>query len=185
MGMKLKNTSTKKSNQFMATNEIKLIAEFMGYSIEERAFGDAIKDKTSYRLMHNNIVVEYLGLVNGRPVEDAWAKAVQYLNYENDWNQLIPIVEKIESLELEDLFYQWEDNGYDREPCTRSNFEGISVEIENNRCMIYVHLALDPIHIINKGSYNNPFQTKIEAVYAAVVEFIKWYNEMKENEDEQ
>lgn len=72
------------------------------------------------------------------------------LKYHNDWNQLMKVVEKIESNEfIKVLFYQ---NGCKiiklRECPSDENYFEISI---------------------------NSF-TKIEAVYEAVIEFIKWHN---------
>ena len=99
--------------------------------------------------------------------------------YSNDWNCIMPVVEKIESLDLSEWMYSWED--MDGE--TNYNFEGISVEIENTRCWIYIHLSLDPYWTINEKTFKVRYETKLQAVYEAVVEFIEWYNERKQREE--
>ena len=112
------------------------------------------------------------------------------INYENpnidttmkhhtEWNWLMPIVEKIEDLDLSEWMYKWED----LEDGMRYNFEGISIEIQNKRCWIYINLALDPMRTINEKTFNKEYNSKIEATYAAVVEFIEWYNERKKREE--
>ena len=64
-------------------------------------------------------------------------------NYNSDWNWLMEVVEKIESIKGTQIF-----------------INGISCEI------------------IFKGEIiSKHFNTKIEAVYNACVNFIKWYNE--------
>lgn len=98
------------------------------------------------------------------------------LKFHNDWNWLIPIVEKIESLNLKDYFYQWEDGNN-----KRNNFQRISVDISENTCWIGIELDLYPPITINKKSSYKQFNTKIEAVWTAVNEFIEWYN-LKINE---
>jgi hypothetical protein len=75
--------------------------------------------------------------------------------------------------------YSWE--GMDGE--TNYNFEGISVEIENTRCWIYINLSLDPYWTINEKTFNIKHETKLQAVYESVVEFIEWYNERKQREE--
>ena len=66
-------------------------------------------------------------------------------NYNSDWNWLMEVVEKIESIKGTQIF-----------------INGISCEIMFKGRVISKH-----------------FNTKIEAVYNACVEFIKWYNENK------
>jgi hypothetical protein len=43
-----------------------------------------------------------------------------------------------------------------------------------------MNLQLDPLHTINAETFNKKCSTKIEAVYGAVVEFIEWYNTIKQ-----
>ena len=79
--------------------------------------------------------IEERGLYNGYFIDE--------LKYHEDWNWLMIVVEKIESL-------------------------GYRIEIVKHICRIY--LSNKETIIISE---NTP---KIEAVYNAVVEFIKWYN---------
>ena len=68
--------------------------------------------------------------------------SIDNLQYQNDWNLLMEVVEKIESL-------------------------GVVVEIRENVCYIET----------SQGNYTSELEeTKIQATYKAVVEFIKWYN---------
>ena len=82
------------------------------------------------------------------------------------------VVEKIESLDLKEYGYQWE--GIDGK--TEYNNGSICVEIEQDRCWIYMNLSLDPPHTLNEKTSHIKFPSKIEVVYAAVVEFIEYYN---------
>ena len=82
--------------------------------------------------------IEERGLYNGYFIDE--------LKYHEDWNWLMEVVEKIES-----LVYR--------------------IEIVKHICRIY--LSNKETIIISE---NTP---KIEAVYIACVEFIKWYNENK------
>ena len=80
-------------------------------------------------------------------------------DYENNWNDLMNVVYKIESI-------------YD-------DFHGyFGVHINSNSCTIQgTRLRTDPEN--PHYAYYNQFveQYKITATYKAVVEFIKWYNE--------
>lgn len=68
--------------------------------------------------------------------------SIDNLQYQDDWNLLMEVVEKIESL-------------------------GIVVEIRENVCYIET----------SQGNYTSELEeTKIQATYKAVVEFVKWYN---------
>jgi hypothetical protein len=97
----------------------KLIAKFMGLTI--------ITDNISYFD------------TNYKPLK----------KYNEDWNWLMEVVEKIENLE---------DGEF-------------SVEITNNCCEINGFEIHTNLFICNNS------ETKIQAVYNACVDFIKWYNE--------
>ena len=105
----------------------------------------------------NKIIAEFLNLTSQVIFEQVFAvcengKTNFYkkdeLKFHSDWNWLMEVVEKIESL-------------------------GYRIEIVKHICRIY--LSNKETIIISE---NTP---KIEAVYNAVVEFIKWYN--KQNKD--
>lgn len=98
-------------------------------------------------------------------------------DFHRSWDWLMPVVEKIEELDTREQGYRWEEDGE-----IRYNHEGISVEIENGRCCIYEHLALDPLMFyVDKQA-----ETKLEATYNAVVEFLKWLkDENKVTEENQ
>lgn len=100
------------------------------------------------------------------------------LCYDLDWNWLMRVVEKIESLDLTDWFYKWEDI----DGKTRSNIMGISVEIENKHCWIFGEMQLDPFMTFNEKTMKKEYNNKLEATFEAVVEFIEWYNLKKEND---
>ena len=72
--------------------------------------------------------------------------------FHSDWNWLMKVVEKIES--IEDGVYQ--------------------VDILQEGCKILKKCSL----LIDKTvSKLEPYSTKIKSVYLACIEFIKWYNE--------
>lgn len=75
--------------------------------------------------------------------------------YHLDWSELMPVVEKIEGKEI-DLV--------------------ISVVIKNNQCGIYRYKGSD----YEKNISRIKAASKIEATWEAIVEFIKWYNNHKQ-----
>jgi hypothetical protein len=141
----------------------KLIAEFMGYSYYPHTREETLpgwrKEKS-----HPKISRTYLARVH------------KNLDYHRSWEWLMTAVEKIESLDLSEEMYYWE--GHDGK--IQYNFEGISVEIENRRCWIYLNLQLDPMFTINTKTFNEEYPTKIEATFRAVCEFVEWFNKRKE-----
>jgi hypothetical protein len=84
-----------------------------------------------------------------------------------EWNWIMAVIDAIESLDFSKTGYSWELDGE-----IRYNNEGTSVEIENSHCMIYEHLALDPIHIYVRVQADS----KLEAVTKAIDQFIDLYN---------
>ena len=75
----------------------------------------------------------------------------QEMLFDTDWNWLMVVVEKIENME-------------DENRCSKYNFEMVQTFVE-----IIDNNNSDTIVEIDKN-------TKIQATYKAVVEFIKWYN---------
>ena len=74
------------------------------------------------------------------------AGTLESMQFHKSWDWLMPIVEKIDSIIPDDSF----------------------VTIEYNRCLITVLDGGFDIDVIGNS--------RIEATYKAVVEFIKWYN---------
>jgi hypothetical protein len=131
---------------------------------------------------HNKLIAEFMDLKD-RVENDVFYSISGYTacQYHKSWGWLMAVVEKIESLDLKEYGYKWE--GIDGE--TEYNNGSICVEIERKHCWIYMDLSLDPVHTINKKTYYIKYDTKIEAVYAAVVEFIEYYNELITRKDEE
>jgi hypothetical protein len=77
------------------------------------------------------------------------------LKYHKDWNWLMGVVEKIE-IQSKELFGEYED-------------------VIINGCGCGIATKNDMISIAATS--------KIEAVYIACIEFIKWYNEQKKNNE--
>jgi hypothetical protein len=105
----------------------KLIAEFLGYETYE---------------MNGVLNVEYS--------EDN-IRTIQDTHYHKDWNWLMQVIEKIETL------------GYNTKI---ESLEHTRVSIGNGK--LYTLIQVDK-------------EIKIQAVYNACVEFIKWYNEQNFN----
>ena len=99
----------------------------------------------------NKIIAEFMGAKLTKdlkimyPVYEGDSSYVKNLKYHSDWNWLMEVVEKIESI------------GFTFE--TKKNWARITRKGEN---------------IILRWEED---KTKIEAVYNACIEFIKWYNE--------
>jgi hypothetical protein len=91
---------------------------------------------------NNKLLAEFINCENPQAWEDVPSL------FEYDWNWLMQVVEKIESL----------------------NF---AIKVVVNEALIFCEdwESLDYIYAREK--------TKIEAVYNACVEFVKWYNEQK------
>lgn len=117
----------------------------------------------------NKLIAEFMS--------DKYSEHARRYEYSYSWDWLMPVVEKIESLDLSEYGYTWK--GIDGE--IQYNNGSIYVEIERNRCWIYMNLQLDPPHTFNEKTYNTKFPTKIEAVYSAVIEFIEYYNTIKQD----
>ena len=117
----------------------------------------------------NKLIAEFMG---EKFHEDSWSHGD--VEYHKSWDWLMPVVEKIESLDLKEYGYQWE--GIDGK--TEYNNQSIYVEIERNQCWIYMNLQLDPFHTFNEVTHRQKFGSKLEATYAAVVEFIEYYNKL-------
>lgn len=107
---------------------------------------------------HSRILAKFMGGENyakGRP--DMWCFEQnplgnkwlhdRELNYHTDWNRLMQVVQKIESLGFEFIIAE-----------SRANIAPVSDK------------SVDQFIIIDI------IGTKIEAVYNACVEFVKWYN---------
>jgi hypothetical protein len=101
---------------------------------------------------NNELLAEFLGYTQPHPEyanTTYWYKEgeapLTFLLFDIDWNWLMLVVDKIESLE-------------------------VCVEIRENVC----YISPFPNNYVSELE-----QTKIQAVYNACVEFVKWYNEQK------
>ena len=119
----------------MTTENNKIIAEFMKW--------DILNDMT------------YSKATKGKWIE------LDKLKFHSNWNLLMEVVEKIESLEDTERF-----------EITNS---GVNITHYQTKEVKFIYNG----YHTNKGMYlltEKAVDTKIEAVYMAVVEFIKWYN---------
>ena len=109
----------------------------------------------------NKLIAEFMGCIhllpfkntnsfkmndNGTRTEEGKWYRLNELKYHSSWDWLMPVIEKIERL-------------------------GYAVNIYEQECRIFEDRTIKPKY--KKITYE---LTKIEAVYKAVVEFIKWYN---------
>ena len=120
----------------------------------------------------NELIAKYVGMQQGKPNETRWASdwfdvdgfidgaRHKKLLFHDSWDWLMPVVEKIEMTTVYSI-----TTDYDR----RDEFKGWSVHL-------YTLWPKDEIigYILDKR-----FETKREATWYAVVEYIKWYNKQK------
>lgn len=113
----------------------------------------------------NELIAEFMGLksISKKEFEKCPEKysiekesIIEYQRYHVDWNWLMPVVDKIESTPFSNFLY---------------SSPGYWVVIDGDSCEI----KEDKLTIITKSKG----VSKIDAVYKAVVEFIKWYNECR------
>ena len=120
---------------------------------------------------NNKLIAEFMGvfhqlgtyhLPQHKRYEKIGAKIELYdtflledLSYHTSWDWLMPVVEKIENL---DCLYDF--------------------TIDKNRGVIKTKLSADNVFRFNEDYFTS---SKLEIVYKAVVEFINWYNENKED----
>ena len=141
----------------------KLIAEFMGWEYRQ------IKDDWYGVYCDNQL------RWNG-----TWQQiggALLHLGYERKIENLWTVMEKIEDLDLSSSFYKWKDLD-DKE---RSNFNSLQVDIDRKSCVVWLNLELDPAQVVG-GDIHKRYETKMEALYNAVIGFIKWYNDLLKQE---
>lgn len=117
----------------LITEGNKLIAEFMGWKIQDRVFGYC-----------------------KNPITLDWEKPD--FKYHSSWGWLMPVVEKIEIGLLEEF----------------------RVVILEDECTIHAKTVNMELQIEFECITEAYETSKKEAVFIAVVEFIKWYNQNKQ-----
>jgi hypothetical protein len=128
-----------------------LIARFMGYRIIEN-----LKEKEWTIFEHGKYGADWLFMSYDRDSFDE--KVKELFKYHSSWEQLMPVVEKIESI-------QDEFHGY------------FLVAIASNGCTIQgTNLRTDPDNFHPAYFNDVTLSTKIESTWYAVTQFIQWYN---------
>lgn len=111
---------------------------------------------------NNKIIAEFMGRVIPEDKLEFYDENPTTHYYNSNWNWLMEVVEKIEQTTIKETYGQFNE---------KESNAIVSVVIENKFCQI-----------LSNGIYLNEIiseneETKIEAVYNACVEFIKYYNE--------
>jgi hypothetical protein len=143
----------------------RLIAEFMGWG------GDGY-----YTTPFDNA-----GLCNGEPTHIC---NTENLKFHSSWDWLMPVVEKIEEL---GSYYVMSSKSYSRVEFTRYNvkimfspnqkyllhleFKNYTIDDDEWKHPMFKH------HIIKQFDFKK--HGRLLAVFTAIVEFIKWYNQNK------
>ena len=144
------------TNKEIAQNN-KIIAEFMGFIItEDKVIIPKIYESEESPFSLLKWIDDF------REVENLPPNSLNNLHFHSDWNWLMEVVEKIEQTTIKETYGQFNE---------KESNAIVSVVIENKFCQI-----------LSNGIYLNEIiseneETKIEAVYNACIEFIKWYNE--------
>ena len=97
--------------------------------------------------------------------------------FNTSWDALMQVVDKLESLDLKDKIYSWEDSRG-----TNYNFQCVEVEISSGKCWITIELDLDPCVIINKEWAGTQYQewyesSRLDAVFYSCVEAVEYLKE--------
>lgn len=94
--------------------------------------------------------------------------------YHNSWDWLMPVVDKIEGLKLGDVviktLFDDEDLYRDANAYFRIEYSNAYIDLCGTMKLYESLIAIE----------DKP--TKIEATYKAAVEFIQWYNELKQQQ---
>lgn len=113
---------------------------------------------------------EHMAYFEGRQM---WCDNLQGVNkvllegfkYHEDWNKLMPVVEKIESIENKRF--------------------GVCIDVLDTMIMDYkVGYDQGEKIVIQTDIYPDNGDTKISITHAAVYQFIQWYNQQKQNNEQ-
>lgn len=123
----------------------RVIAEFMGWE-----FKPFLRDESQIQAFFNG---------DSRWVDNPsfLDKFFPALKYDTSWNRLMPVVEKIENIDVRGVYaviIGW----------------GVSCDI------VFMDETDHPMIKVDASNA----KTKIEAVYSAVIQFIHWYNKTKQ-----
>ena len=114
----------------------------------------------------NKLIAEFLGYTQPHPdypTTTYWYKEgeapLTNLLFNTDWNWLMVVVEKIETLKIKEVYGEHNEKEIEAE---------ISISIEGDFCQILSNgLYLNEVSSIKSSS-------KIESDYLAIIEFINW-----------
>lgn len=109
----------------------------------------------------NELIADFMGLSDNLPV--LYDLNPANLSYNHSWDSIMRVMDKIESLKF---------NG-------RSPWTDIKTFLTNDRyyeCIIKIRTESGEGYIYENTEWCDK---KIEAVYQAVLDFIKWYNKQK------
>ena len=120
-------------------------------------------------ISHSDFNTYEFAELNRKPISDNFYLNV--LTYHKDWNMLMPVVEKIENT--------WISGSRSKVTICR-NFVEIVHTVGYHNTDYAKNSDLKKDNQLGGECYVNNF-TKIENTYRMVVEFIKWYNENKNN----
>jgi hypothetical protein len=105
---------------------------------------------------NNKLIAEFMGEVTEYEINDPLFN--QVYNFNSSWNRLMPVVEKIESLGVStDIHY----------------FAGI----KKNTTGYFGTTFIGYTAKLSKYDSTNQYDSKIESVYNAIINFIKYYNQ--------
>lgn len=126
----------------------------------------------AHKLIGNKLIAEFMDYVDEYHNCCKYSKSwFDELKYHLSWDCLMPVVEKIENLDIR-------GNGYDFP----------KVKFMGDHCEIFAYATFrgkcfywKPYMGLGGSFHNhdNQFETKIQAVWSAVVKFIEWYNKQK------
>lgn len=100
----------------------------------------------------NELIAEFMGRKYGLNADKNG-----YLKYDTSWDHLMPVVEKIETLDI---------NGYK-----------FSTEIIGKQCFIESEIRRSGTKML---IFSKTGTSKIDAIYKSVILFITWYNTQKQ-----
>ena len=124
---------------------------------------------------NNKLIAEFLGYIDNGCSEEGFLidpktnydVCIDSLQFHTDWNWLMEVVEKIESLPSRTL----------QGTCYSGNEVKIYKAINTNTHYCEINLVKESGYRIVSIQFNK--ESKIKSVYDACLEFIKWYNENK------
>ena len=104
---------------------------------------------------------------------------VESLHYHDEWDWIMPVVEKLEKLSVKWSISPYKEDGYTKGTKYSHWYE---INIRANCCDVYEYMAMVNPRLIYLP-HNDPYfkfknNTKIYAIWLTCIEFIKWYNNL-------